>query len=93
MSPARAGDEPLEAPVEERLADAVEHQRLEVREGGREALERLVGHVAFDQALARRVLDAHRAAEVAARGDLDEQLGRVRAPVGRQRIEHGERGV
>ena len=89
----RACDEPLEAAVEERLPDAVEHQRLEVWEGGRETLERLLGHVAFDQALPGRVLHAHGAVEVAARRDLDEQLGRVRAQVGRHRVEHGERGA
>ena len=87
----RALDEPLEAAMEQRLADAVEHERLEVRKGGREALERLVGHVAVDEALPGRLLHAHGAAEVAARRDLDEELGRMRAPVGRHRVEQGER--
>ena len=70
--------------MEEWLANAVEHQRLKVRKGGREALERLLGHVAIDKALPRRVLHAHRTPEIAARRDLDEQLGRMGAPVGWQ---------
>ena len=69
-----------------RLTDPVEDERLEVREGRGEALERPGGHVAFDEAVPRRLLHAHGATQVAARRDLDEEPGRMRAPVRGQRL-------
>ena len=63
---------------QERLVDAVQDEGVEV-ERGREARERLAAHVALAHRLPGRLLDAHRAAQVAAGGHLDEEPGRTRA--------------
>jgi HAMP domain-containing protein len=82
---ARELDEALEVAVEQRLADPVQDERLEVGEGGREPREGLARHVALGDP-SRRLLHAHRAAEVAARRHLDEELRRVRTERRRSRI-------
>jgi hypothetical protein len=82
---ARGRDEPFEAPVEQRLADAIEDERFQVRERGHETCKRLVAHVALDEAMPGRLLHALRAAQVAARRDRDEELRGERPAVRRQR--------
>jgi hypothetical protein len=63
--------------VEERLADAVENQRFNIRQRLGQAGEGRVGKVSLGHAAIGGLLDAHEAVEVAAAGGLDEELGRV----------------
>jgi len=69
-------DELLQARVQERFADPVQDQRLKVGKGRLQRGKGLIGHITFHLGTIPGFLDAHPAAEVAARRGLHEQLRR-----------------